>query len=168
MNIVDIVSGTPYWVWVLFIYLLVRGIYGLQTRAVDIHKLAIPPAIFVVWSLVSLYRKCISCPTLLLYWLVAYACGLFCMYYITARSHYIVDTKEKTIILPGSIMPLATTMIFFLSKYILGVTYALYPDLKINMYLMMIDMLISGIISGVSIGRFIALVKTYKNSVQIS
>jgi hypothetical protein len=57
--IIGILTHTPVWVWVLFIFLISRGIKARKPAIVTLEKLAIIPAIFLVWDIYDLviYRQ---------------------------------------------------------------------------------------------------------------
>ena len=58
MTIADFFTHTPIWVYVLFVYLVSRGIKGLKPGDVNLKTLAIIPIVFTVWGghqLVHLY-----------------------------------------------------------------------------------------------------------------
>lgn len=50
----QIVIHTPVWVWVLFVFLVSRGIKARQPATVTLEKLAIIPAIFLFWDIYDL------------------------------------------------------------------------------------------------------------------
>ncbi|WP_315903932.1 hypothetical protein [Serratia fonticola] len=49
-----VVTKTPVWVYVLFIFLLMRGIKARKPATVSLEKLAIVPAIFLLWDIYDL------------------------------------------------------------------------------------------------------------------
>lgn len=59
-------------------------------------------------------------------------------------------------------MPLLLALSFFVIKYTLGFTYAVYPSMRSNLLLLSFDLITSGIISGISLGRFLNVAYKYK------
>jgi hypothetical protein len=57
--IIGVVSHTPVWVWVLFIFLISRGVKARKPATVTLEKLAIIPSIFLIWDIYDLviYRQ---------------------------------------------------------------------------------------------------------------
>lgn len=49
-----VVTHTPAWVWVLFIFLISRGIKARRSATVTLERLAIIPAIFLIWDIYDL------------------------------------------------------------------------------------------------------------------
>lgn len=166
MNILDIVRGTPYWAWALFIYLVVIGLTRLTTKTLPLWRVSTMPFIFIVWSLVSLYARCSVCSDLMSYWLIALVLGLIFAHHTISKTFYAIDRVHKLVTVPGSYIPLALSLIFFASKYSLGVTYALNPAMKESFLLALFDMSLSGFISGVSLGRFITMLRAYRRALQ--
>lgn len=64
--------------------------------------------------------------------------------------------------LPGSWYPLLLSMSFFILKYCLNVTYAIAPEMQANAFLLMTDVIASGLISGISAGRFVHIIQEYR------
>lgn len=50
----QILTHTPVWVWILFVFLITRGIKARQPATVTLEKLAIIPAIFLIWDIYDL------------------------------------------------------------------------------------------------------------------
>ena len=49
--------GAPWWVYVLFIYVVSIGIKSTKPRTVSIQKVLLIPLLFVVWALYGIYGK---------------------------------------------------------------------------------------------------------------
>lgn len=165
MNFFDLISGTPVWVWVIFVYLIIVGVNSFRSRTVSLGKLAIMPTLFMLWSLYSLYVKCASCYYFLIIWTACAVFGVIVGGRIIQRLRVSIDKHTKLIHMPGSCIPLMLAISFFVLKYTLGVMYALDPLMRHNMLLLGFDTVISGLIAGISLGRFVAIYKTYKQVV---
>lgn len=158
-NILQIIKGTPYWVWVLLAYLLLVGIENLKDRKVSLFRLAIMPSVFIIWSLFSLYSK--TTFSLVVYpfsWIAGTSLGFLFIKKLNIR----VDRSSKLVSVPGSIVPILLSCSFFLIKYSLGVTYALNPLFRFNMLMTGLDAGLSGIFSGFSFGRFLKIFHEYR------
>lgn len=153
-----IVSNTPYWVWILLVYLIITGMEALHTRTVSLYRLAIMPTIFIIWSIVSLYSKTVY--GLVMYPL-AWAFGVYIGMWATKRLVIKAAPEPDHIIMPGSVYPLLLSCGFFLAKYMLGVTYALCPLAKTSILVTGLDAIVSGLFSGFSFGRFYSIVHKY-------
>lgn len=162
MNLFNILQGTPYWVWILFAYLLMVGISALKSRSMPWWRFAIIPLIFTVWSLFSIYNKCTTCPLLFCIWLAALTIGTIGGYYLMNKTKFTIDAPTKLIHIPGSFIPLLLSISFFSIKYIFGVAYAINPLLNKNMFVLGIDIFLSGIICGIFLGRLIGILYQYQ------
>src|ERR1700674_1462716 len=73
--IFQIIAGTPWWVWILFLFLLWIGIRALKTSVAPFWRLLILPAIFFVWGIVGIITRYPVTATSLGLWLVAFVLG---------------------------------------------------------------------------------------------
>ena len=158
-SLLKILLGTPYWVWVLFIYLIFVGVHALNNRTVSLFRLGIMPIVFIAWSLSSLYSKTALPLTV---WILFCCMGIFVGYYMMSRLNISIDKNTKLINLPGSFISLILSCVFFLIKYCLGVSYALDPDLQANVVIIGLGAALSGAISGISLGRFFNILHKYR------
>lgn len=160
-NVLQIIKGTPYWAWLLLIYLIFVGIEALKDRKVTLFRLAIMPMIFIIWSVFSLYSKTYF--ALIVYpvaWVVGISLGFLFMQKLNVK----VDKASGFIALPGSKVPIILSCSFFLMKYSLGVAYALNPLFKISSVVTGFDAGLSGIFSGFSLSRFLKILHEYRNA----
>ncbi len=164
MNIVSILQETPIWVWVLLSYLFITGIQASRPSNVSIWRLSIMPTIFMVWSLYGLYKKCFWCLQPFVVWCGSLVGGLLIGYYLSRKHGIRVDGDTALIHMPGSFVPLILALMFFAVKYTLGVHCALNPLMKESTLLLTIDTLMTGLISGISAGRFAYIVRVYRSS----
>lgn len=100
MNIFEIITGTPIWVWAVFIYIIISGIALSRPRISSLGKLTITPMIFISWSIYSILNKCTNCPELLFFWMIALIAGIPCGYYIMKKLNFRIDHATKLIHLP--------------------------------------------------------------------
>lgn len=157
MSLLNIVSGTPWWVWVVFIYLVVIGIQATKSITVSLFRMAIIPVILTLWSWYSLIHH----PVIrIITWLIAFAVGILIglRFFSTKVT---VDKKNKRVHLAGSYLPLIFYLLFFLLKYVLGFTYAIHPEYKNFAFLWAIDAVSSGLISGIFSGRLLYIIIRY-------
>src|ERR1700684_3755451 len=77
-NFWEIVSGAPWWVYVLFIYLVSIGIKSTKPRTISIKRVVLLPVLFLAWSFYSLYQKLLlGLPSLIYIWIVFLAIGTY-------------------------------------------------------------------------------------------
>jgi hypothetical protein len=159
MTFLDLFQGTPYWVWMLFAYLLFIGIRATKKRTIFLFQASIMPIILSAWSIYSLQTNYgLSWQMLLWILFFSFSMTTAIMLYAIYQQPISIDKKSPpTITLPGSYVPLIISLVYFAVKYILGATYAINPLMRDNAVLMLIDIATSGIITGIAQGRFIHL-----------
>lgn len=160
-SLFDIIQGTPLWVWGAFIYLLIIGLLASKTRTVSLYRLVIMPIIFTLWSLSSIHTKYACSSLSFAFWLTAFITGIIFAIHALHKKVIKVDHKHKLVTLSGDYTQLLLVMLFFIVKYSIGASYALNPSLKTTTLFLGIDMIASGIISGIAWGRSINIIKTY-------
>lgn len=159
--LLQIITGTPYWVWLLLLYLIFVGIDALKDSVLSLSRLAIMPLIFLLWSLFSLLGKAwIVLGVYPVAWAVGSGLGYLFMHKLAIK----VDRTTRLIFIPGTAVTLLLSLGFFLLKYILGATYALHPLMKENLYVVSFDAALSGLFAGFSFGRFLKIVQEYRRS----
>lgn len=157
----DILKGTPLWVWAVFIYLLIMGFQASKKRTILIARLPISPCIFIVWSLSSMHSKYGLNSLSLSLWLITCILGILLGFYVLQKETITINRENSSVQLSGSYIPLILAISFFAIKYIIGATYALQPAFKINPLFFGTDIVVSGVISGVSWGRLIKIMKKF-------
>ena len=154
MPVETIVSHTPVWVWILLAFLVSRGLKALKGGTVPLAKLAIVPAVFAVWGLVHLFKEPSAGWVTGLAWLVGAAAGLGIGIVLARTSGMSVDRLQKTVTLPGSMVPLVLILATFASKFWLGFELASTLVGLDSMYIIL-DGLVSGLVAGIFAGRFL-------------
>jgi len=144
---IDIIHGTPTWVFVLFGYLVWIGIKRLQPSVRPFNRLFIVPAIFVAWGLLGLFESMGPFVPTLVRWVVAAAPGVVLGAIAAPRLQR--DRQRDLVHLPPSAIPLCRNVAIFAAHYVLRVAAAIDPHAR--------DTLLAwGIcVSGASAGYFI-------------
>lgn len=154
MSVETIMSRTPVWVWILLAYLVSRGLKALKGGMAPLSRLAIVPAVFTVWGLLHLFKEPSAGWVTGLAWLVGAAAGLGIGIVLARNSGMTVDRLQKTVTLPGSVVPLGLILLSFASKFWLSFELATtHPGLD-SMYIIL-DGLVSGLVAGIFAGRFL-------------
>lgn len=163
MNIISMLSHTPWWVYLIFVLLVIRGIQSLHAQTVPLIRLLIVPLIFISWSLYSIrIRHGLSTNSLGTWFLFACMGALFGLVFLYQRIS--VDKKNMLVHVPGSVYPLIFFMIFFAIKYSIGLIQVINPQTYHDLSLWIIDLGSSGFISGIFTGRFINILRKYNAS----
>jgi hypothetical protein len=149
---------TPPYLWGIFAFVIIRGLRALRNKTAPLYRFGIMPAVFILWSMVSLFQKTgLSLSVWLLLWVIGIVVGYFMM-----RALHVTIAKDSGLVhVPGTVIPLITSASFFIIKYCLEITYRLYPLLKVSILFTAFDSGLSGFISGISLGRFLHIVRRY-------
>ncbi len=156
--ILDILKETPWWVYLLFFYLVLIGIRSAKPQTVPILRLLLFPIVLTIWSLIGLYSKW---DWLAFFsWTISLVPG--CIFgWLSVRSWKIrFDRRRKTLSLPGSWSTLILVLIIFVVKYFFGYYSATHP--AIPKTLMLAQMISSGIITGMFFGRIASFWMRYE------
>jgi len=152
---IAIIQGTPVWVWVLLVVLLSRGFKAMNSHTATLSRLAIVPVIFAGWGILHLLHSPIEGWSAAIAWVVAAAAGIGGGVYLASRSRFIVDPINRTVMQPGSIVPLALMIVVFASKFWLGFELATATYASPVVLYVLLDAAVSGAVAGVFAGRFL-------------
>lgn len=165
MLILNVVTETPLWVWILFSFLVGIGINALRDREMSIRGLFIMPLFFLLWGGISVIDE-----LTFLYWgLVAMSVGGLLGYgagWWLSSSGPQLKRKEGTnlIIWPGSRWLIVFVIITFITKYTLNVILSIEPELMSSLRFNVVFGVLSGFISGLLWGRTLNLYLTYRQA----
>ncbi|SEQ41748.1 hypothetical protein SAMN05428969_3003 [Devosia sp. YR412] len=157
-------TQTPVWVWVLFAYLLFRGIKGRNPGDTTLLKMAILPVIFTAWGLydlVTLYGVALDTAG---FWLVGIALGAAVGWGIVSRYEIVPNRAAGTLHHPADYTLLPLLMLTFAVKYGFGVVAAVSPDLLQETTFRIADLTLSGLFTGIFIGKFARYVWVWNNA----
>ncbi|WP_429088561.1 DUF6622 family protein [Aeromonas allosaccharophila] len=165
MFILNVVTETPLWVWILFAFLITIGINALRDREMNIRGLFIMPLFFLLWGGISVIEE-----LAFLFWgLVAMSVGLLLGYgagWSLSRGGRQLKSKEGShlIIWPGTPWIIIFVIITFITKYTLNAFLNIEPELKFSLWFNIVFGVLSGLISGVLWGRTLNLYLTYRQA----
>ncbi len=147
------IKGTPFWVWLVLLYLLFIGVRSLNTRIVYLPKLFIIPLVLLLIK----YKIFLSQYSVVL--ILAIVFGSVLNFIMHTNSKVEIIKNSKSVKLPGSYSTLLILIFFFVVKYFLGYLSATDPDLAIKYSLF--EIIISGLLSGYFLGRAIYYIYKY-------
>src|SRR3990167_5328578 len=110
-------AQTPWWVYVLFIFLVQRGLVASKPQVISIIKLTILPIVFIALSVHTLMTAFHVNATVIVAWLVSVILGSVIGWFLIRNHEFKVDRKNLLIRLPGSWITLILILIIFVSKY---------------------------------------------------
>jgi hypothetical protein len=153
-SLIRIVANTPLWVWPLFAYLVWRGIQAMKPGDTTLIKLAIMPAVFLVWGLYGLWR---------FYgfgfegfgpWIVALLLGAVGGWLILRRQKLEIDRARGVVHHPADDTVLPLNLLAFGFKYAFGVMAVVSPQLLREVGFRLLDLGTSGLFAGIFLGKF--------------
>jgi uncharacterized membrane protein len=161
----DILRGTPLWVYAVFTYLTYCGAIACFSHHASKKSLQITPAIFVGLSLISLnLAQGIAIPVSI------YALGLLIGYFLALRfySYNRVEREGDRLVLGGTIKVLMVYWGFFAWRYYGGYQEAMHPELANEVAAVVTSALGAGLINGLIVGRSRRLLRFFKSDNAIS
>ena len=155
----QILVNTPVWVWGLLAALLLLGFSQTRSRSVGVPRVALLPLAMSVLSLYSIMSTFGGSALVLGSWLAtAFVTVLLVMQLpLSAQARY--DRASRQFQLPGSWVPMVLIMGVFLTKYVVGVSVVLHPDLKSHANFSLAIVVLYGVFSGLFAGRALRLIR---------
>ena len=144
--LLEIIKGTPFWVYILLALLIYKGSMAIKGKMMNLKKLFIMPVVFVF----LMGQKMSANPTAYLCFLVV---GCFVGWLIYKNVRIKADKIKKLIFVPGSYIPLIIIIIAFFKGYYIGYETAVHPELVKTFWFAFRVAAVSGIFSGLFIGR---------------
>lgn len=151
--IIEILRGTPIWVYAVFAWLVWNGIAQLRDREIAIRPLWIMPLIFVLWGLLGLAQS-----GAVLHWLLAALIAMPLGFHLNARLR--IDRERGRVWQAASVIPLLRNLLLFGGHYVLQVAAAIDPAQRARF--MDWDLLVSGLGAGYFIAWSIRFVLRYR------
>lgn len=147
----EVIRRTPFYVWVIMVLLIMRGLNASRDNVLSFPKMLIFPAVFILWGLEKVVES-FAFPGLSI---LAYA-GLGCVgapagyvLYCRFRSFY---QKDGLIYRTGTYMPMAVMMSNFLVKYGFNVAMSIDPGVYKSLSFNLCYSMVGGFLVGLSIG----------------
>lgn len=159
-----IVTHTPVWVWVLFVFLISRGIKARRSATVTLERLAIIPAIFLIWDIYDLvvYRT-LTLGTVAL-WTAGILAGAALGYFLIRQAVITRVEAPRTLFRQADYTALPFMMLAFGVKYVLGVMSAVSPQTMQQPAMSALAIVSGGVFAGVFIGKFVRYVGVYNRT----
>lgn len=162
---IDFISGvlihTPFWVYLILLFLISRGIKARRPATVALEKLTIIPAIFLLWDIYDLlvFRKLTLATGSL--WLVGLLSGAAMGYILIKRTAVARAAAPRSIYREADYSALPFMMLAFAVKYVLGVMSAIAPDVLLRPGVSAFAIITGGLFAGVFVGKFVRYVRVY-------
>lgn len=153
-SIWEIIANTPWWVFLLFGYLLWVGFLATKPHQVHIKTLFLFPAFLFIFSLISLISFHFSVTTILI-WLGAMLLGasLGWLHYQSLRVRAVQNAQK--IYVPGTWVLLFIIIAGFSAKFYFGYEIAINPEFSFQPTYYIAMILLYGLLTGLFFGRFL-------------
>ncbi len=164
-HMIDFISGilihTPVWVYLILLFLISRGIKARKPATVALEKLAIIPAIFLLWDVYDLlvFRKLTLATGSL--WLVGLLSGAAMGFILIKRTAVARAAAPRSIYRGADYSALPFMMLAFAVKYVLGVMSAIAPEVLQRPGASAFAIITGGLFAGVFVGKFVRYVRVY-------
>jgi len=155
--LIQILKGTPTWVFVLFFALLAIGYLQSRPRTVTAARLAILPAAFIGFSLYGVVASFGPRPTELLAWASGIGASVLLgrAFKPGAGARWIDSSRSFHV--PGSWIPLALMMAVFFARYAITARMAMRPALAHLPVFAILASLAYGLLSGMFLARALGI-----------
>ena len=157
--IAQILINTPLWVWGLLAALLALGFSQTRSRTAGIVRVTLLPLGLGAFSLYGTVSAFGALPPVIGSWLVATSLLVLIVTQMSLPAGTRYDSATRQFQLPGSWVPMALIMGIFLTKYIVGVSLVMHPELKANANFILAIGTLYGVYSGIFAGRAVRLIR---------
>ena len=158
--LVGMIKGTPWWVYLVFVWLMIRGIQGLYSRRILLYRIFILPLVFLGLTLIPFFKGGASSLTIAWY-VSALLFGLLDGFLLTLRDYIIVDRKRRLITVPGSCVTLTLVGLIFIVRYYLGYNVTVCPGFKETTTFFVLSYGFGGFVEGFTWGRVLSYLYRY-------
>jgi len=159
--VTHIIAGTPLWVFALFAYVMLQGYRRLSPRVTTIRRVAVIPALFILWGLYGLFSRPLGLEVVAATWLPAAVLGAV-LGALTSPRHLQVDRWRGLVRQPGSVLPLVRLTLIFGAHYALNIAMAMRPDVRPA--LILCDIAVSGVSAGYFLGWLASFLRTTRQA----
>lgn len=159
--ITHMLIDTPVWVYVLFVFLFIRGIKARKPATVALERLAIIPLIFLIWDLYDLVIYRHLTPVIVLLWLGVLVIGAFAGYWLIKPERISRAEGPRMLHRQADYSALPLMMTAFAIKYVFGVLSAVSPATMQNPKISAAAVVVGGVFAGSFIGKFTRYARCY-------
>jgi hypothetical protein len=158
-----IITSIPWYVWLLFGYIIQKGLKALQTQVLTLKKIFIVPLILLVMGINGLIKHNPSLADFAI-WLGLFVIAAYVIWDRMKPLKVVCDKKRGLLQLPGNGTTLILLLFIFASRFTFGFLSATHPELKSFSFFCFIDLSISGVVCGISFGRLISLLMKFSKA----
>ena len=157
--IAQILINTPLWVWGLLAALLALGFSQARSRTAGLGRITLLPLGLGAFSLYGTVSAFGASPPVIGSWLAATTLLLLIVTQMPLPAGARYESATRQFHLPGSWVPMALILCIFLTKYVVGVSLVMHPELKANANFILAIGTLYGLYSGIFAGRAVRLIR---------
>jgi hypothetical protein len=150
--LIQILTHTPLYVWVILAFLLWRGAVEMRDRELTLRRMLILPLVMLGLSLNDMALKFDMGMVLVAAWVTGCAAAALLAWRF-GRARIAAGTAPDRVLVRGSVMPLILMLAIFLTKYITSVVLVIQPQLAHQLPVAATICLVFGVFNGVLLGR---------------
>ena len=155
----QILINTPLWVWGLLAALLALGFSQARSRTAGLGRIILLPLGLGAFSLYGTVSAFGASPPVIGSWLAATTLLLLIVTQMPLPAGARYESATRQFHLPGSWVPMALILCIFLTKYVVGVSLVMHPELKANANFILAIGTLYGLYSGIFAGRAVRLIR---------
>lgn len=157
--LLQIITHTPAWVFVVFALLLGLGIQHLFARRVSLKRMTIMPVVMAIFSLYGVFSAFAATPLALAGWVAAAVATILLVLARALPASTRYDAASRSFHVGGSAVPLVLMMGIFFTKYVVGVQLAMHPERATHLNFALAVAVLYGAFAGIFMGRALRLWK---------
>jgi len=157
--------NTPWWVYILFFYLVFKGFIATRSRVVPFKKLFILPLVLLVLSIYGLLNVLNPSISNISFWALALFLGGALGWFQVHRQELLFDKRSHLVKISGTWSVLFLILIIFISKYYFDYSIAINPDAIHHLWFKLTFLGISGICNGLLLGRLLAYLEKMRKAI---
>lgn len=163
MEIWETLTHTPWWVYLLLVYIIRAGFQASSTQVLSFSRLFIAPVIFAFAALHTLLATIKVSYIDLLIWSCFFIIGILLGMWLIKRLAIKVDKKNSLIQIPGTWSTLIVMVIIFLSKYYFAYKLTRHPHYAAQLDFVLTMLSISALCTGLLLGKLLGYLNKIKN-----
>ncbi len=163
-----IITNTPVWVWGLLAALLALGFSQTRDRTFSLPRLLITPLMLgaiSLWGTISAFG---ASATVLGSWGATTLLLLLIVTQIALPAGTGYEPARRQFAVPGSWVPMLLILGIFMTKYAVGVSLGMHPELKANGNFVLAVATLYGCFSGIFAGRAVRLLRLATRSALVN
>lgn len=167
-GIYQLLINTPWWVYLILIYLIIVGIKASKTRIVSLKKLFIIPLVFLIMSIETLISSFKIDLLNFSIWSLGILIGAIFGYIQTYRYKLKIDKENGLLEIPGTWSTLVIISVIFIAKYYISYELAVDPAIINENVFEISALLVTGVCTGLFIGRLCCYLYRFQTENSVS